>query len=265
MTLSGTDFISIGGSGSAPQNYTVPGSQVIDLLSAIATFDGTSAAGDFVPVFEVRSPGGSLMAQGKGATVTAGSSRTVTFAPFLDEPAATSPAASGALTLITKTVLSVNATFAFNAIPGTFNDLIVVGILRSTLAATVDTVVLNVNGDATGNYTWQYTRGNAVNITANGATSATSSQVGFVPGATGDANKFGNMELQLMGYADSTHSRYKGGVSVSGCHRAGASFPDVFTWEWDFQKTPAITSLTIQNSSGSTFLAGSECRLYGRT
>lgn len=72
-----------------PFDYQVTTPDALDLVAVIADYDGSAAGGSFVPMVELISPAGEVMAQGKGSTVAAGDSRRVTFAPFLEEDTAT--------------------------------------------------------------------------------------------------------------------------------------------------------------------------------
>jgi hypothetical protein len=81
------------GTSAVPLDYNVSGPQTLDLIAVQGTFDGSSAAVDFVAVVEIVSPAGVVMATSTSPTITAGSSASVTFAPFLRS--ATSAAAGG--------------------------------------------------------------------------------------------------------------------------------------------------------------------------
>ena len=72
-----------GGQSSAPFTYTVPASSEFDLLAVRAVFDGTGAAGAFLPAIQIFSDAGVLMAQTFASSVAAGTSADATFAPFL--------------------------------------------------------------------------------------------------------------------------------------------------------------------------------------
>lgn len=83
------------GTSAVPLDYNVPGSQTIDLIAVKGTFDGSSAAVDFVAVVEIIGPSGEVMATSTSPTITAGSSASVTFAPFLRSATSTTPPAGG--------------------------------------------------------------------------------------------------------------------------------------------------------------------------
>ena len=83
------------GSTSAPLSYTVAGAQEIIIRSLFASFDGTGAAGAFLPCVQVVSPAGQVVIEAiTDASVAAGSSADVTFAPFLRPGGGGSSAAS---------------------------------------------------------------------------------------------------------------------------------------------------------------------------
>lgn len=86
------------GTSPVPLDYVVAPSQVFDLIAAQADFDGSGAGVDFVPVVQIISDAGEIMAQGVGPTITAGSSASVTFAPFLRQA---SSAGAGTVTHVT--------------------------------------------------------------------------------------------------------------------------------------------------------------------
>jgi hypothetical protein len=83
------------GTSAAPLEYQFSGSQSFDLIAVKADFNGGAAAVDWVPVVEIVSDAGHVMAQAEGDTVPAGESRTVTFAPFLGRGTATPTPGTG--------------------------------------------------------------------------------------------------------------------------------------------------------------------------
>lgn len=78
--------ILVAGTASVPASYVVPPTQELSPLVCNATFDGTSAAGSFLPTLEIVSDGGVVIARCPVAVqdaIAAGDSAEVTFAPFL--------------------------------------------------------------------------------------------------------------------------------------------------------------------------------------
>lgn len=85
------------GTASGKLDYDVSAGQVFDLMAAFATFDG-SVAGAFLPAIQVLAPSGAVMVSTVGASVAAGGSADVTFAPFLEnDTTGTTPVSSTGL------------------------------------------------------------------------------------------------------------------------------------------------------------------------
>jgi hypothetical protein len=86
------------GTQAAPLDYPVPPTSEILLRAAGATFDGTGAAGAFLPAIVITPPSGvPLPPFVTDTAVAAGSSAEVAFAPFLRGVTASTPSTSGGL------------------------------------------------------------------------------------------------------------------------------------------------------------------------
>ena len=74
----------------APADFVVPNAAEWVLQVVSATFDGTGAAGAYLPAVQIIGPGGDVAATfaDKNVSVAAGSSAEVTFGPFLRSPSA---------------------------------------------------------------------------------------------------------------------------------------------------------------------------------
>jgi hypothetical protein len=68
--------------GGAPVSYKVAGDQIFTLVGVRATFDGTGAAGAFLPCVQILSPAGHVLSQTIGSSVAAGASADVSFFPL---------------------------------------------------------------------------------------------------------------------------------------------------------------------------------------
>lgn len=66
----------------APKEYVVPSSAEFTLKCVDATWDGSGAAGAFLPCVEIVSDSGRIVARGMASSVAAGSSAQVSFFPF---------------------------------------------------------------------------------------------------------------------------------------------------------------------------------------
>ncbi len=76
--------LAIGQVQDAPLDYVVPNAQALELLCANAVFDGSGAAAAFLPALVIISDSGHVVSRTiTAASVAAGGSAEVTFAPFL--------------------------------------------------------------------------------------------------------------------------------------------------------------------------------------
>jgi len=78
------------GPNAAPTAFTVAPKQVVQPASVFAVFDGTAAAGNFLPCVTIRSKTGDVLSRTfpQGVTLAPGDVADVTYAPFLDRGAA---------------------------------------------------------------------------------------------------------------------------------------------------------------------------------
>lgn len=81
-----TDQQQLTGTGATPQTIVVESAQQLLPKAAFATFDGSGAAGDFLPVVKLIGPGNVVAAQAVGDVVTAGASVDQTWFRGLAKP-----------------------------------------------------------------------------------------------------------------------------------------------------------------------------------
>lgn len=177
----------------------------------------------------------------------------------------TSGGSSGALTLINEVVLSSPALgIDFSTIPNTYKHLRLEGLLRTTTAATTDTVTVALNNDInSGNYMMQQIWGHGATVIASeqlpGGAAARGSVV--TTGGTAPANSFGIFTIDIPYYKSGQRkgvmsvSNYQIVLTTSGVnllHRA------VF-----WSGLAAINQITFGAFSGATFDIGSSVSLYG--
>jgi hypothetical protein len=84
----------------APLDYTIPGAQQIEIIAARASFDGTGAAGSFVPTLRIIAPDGQEVAACPVSTLAAGVSADVSWFPRV----AVQASSPGGFTIVTGTV-----------------------------------------------------------------------------------------------------------------------------------------------------------------
>lgn len=73
--------ILVTGSSDAPEGYTVPNTVELIPKAVSAVFDGTGASGNFVPIVEIVSDGGVVVAQSPASQVSAGGQAEVSWFP----------------------------------------------------------------------------------------------------------------------------------------------------------------------------------------
>lgn len=161
----------------------------------------------------------------------------------------------GAMQLIqNQTLGSAAATVTFSSIPQTFTHLRLMVTGTNSSGSTVENILIQFNGDAGANYSWNGFQNSA----------STAASINAVAGQTslliGTCDNFGNS------LADSTITNYasalvKGVSSTGGCNNpAFNTFTNIIFGSWN--SSAAITSLTVL-LGGSTFTAGSVISLYG--
>jgi hypothetical protein len=172
---------------------------------------------------------------------------------------------SGAMTLITNTVLGVAAaSFDFQNIVGTFNHLRLLTQLRDDSAGTgIAGALLRFNNDSGANY--NIVQMQNVNATVTGTnTLANTSGAGPVQtngGAT--ASYFGIGTIDIPFYAKTT--AFKAAIVGMGSVEAVAANTIEKHCSSVWKNTAAITRVTILPGAGSNFVAGSAVSLYGVT
>lgn len=166
----------------------------------------------------------------------------------------------GAWTMISTTTLGASAaSVTFSTIPGTYKDLIVVGQARSSIAATADTLRLQLNGDTAANY--DYERENRFGA-GDAANAAAFIDVVGVAGSTAPANVADTFEIVIVNYAGTTfHKMVRAYSEVMTAASSGGLFRQTVSGRW--RSTAAVTSVTIL-SPADNLVAGSIFTLYGR-
>lgn len=150
----------------------------------------------------------------------------------------------------------------FSSIPATFSALRLIGFGRSSKAGNAsDDLTVQFNTDTGANYDYQLEI--TTSTTANGfqATGQTSGIVAELTAAGAAANYGDGFDILIPGYANTTF--YKTFQSHYAVHANGAGagnfYNNTITGAW--KSTAAINE--IQLVTGSSWVAGSQVRLYG--
>ena len=160
--------------------------------------------------------------------------------------------------LLYDVTLTGNDRFDIAAIPPSFNHLLLLALLRSTVAATGDNVYGLLNGDSTAA---NYHRAEHLGGSTHSSAVADNPIICGCPAASSPADYFGIVRIWIPNY---TAARYKVMQSLTGERRdATTSYAQHRTVHWE--NTAAITQLTLQPDGYATdvFLAASRLQLFG--
>ena len=249
---------------SAPKDYTLPGSQEFVLKAITASIDGTSAAGAFVPVFELVSPGGDVMIAATAPVMSAGASADISWFPGLGGGGS---GGSGMAKLFDSGYLAAPApsldTLTDGIAPG-FSCLQVVAYLRSDyVASSDDNVIMRINGDPSSVYWVNRIQNNGATITGvSSATGQTSANMGDVPtNKVSDAHIFGSFWMIIPAYDVSPN--YKVGTAESTTVPTSLDVQMQQRHGFTYQQGNAINRIALTPGGGSNWVAGSRMIVYG--
>jgi hypothetical protein len=168
----------------------------------------------------------------------------------------------GAWTLLSTTTRASNGTIDVSSISGAYNDLILVGMLRSAVASSTDSVKLQLNGDTAANYDYQRLFDITASVSAGEQFGLGDFEPSGMPGSTTAAGLFCFFEAVIPGYASTTWqkivniqiSKKEGTTSGSLVHASGSGF---------WRSTAAVNRVTL-SGTGGLLVTGSQLRIYGR-
>lgn len=146
----------------------------------------------------------------------------------------------------------------FSSIPQTFQDLFVVGFVRSTQAATSDNHYFRINGDTATLYSRTLLEGDGSSAYSQRDTTVAQTYIGAIPAASATSGLFDSFTLHLLNYTSTT--TFKSGLTRFANDRNGSGYTNLVAH--CYRSTAAITSLTLFNGS-SNFASGSTFALYG--
>ena len=164
-------------------------------------------------------------------------------------------------TLISSNVLASSAaSVTFSAIPATYTDLVLKVSARNGDSGGYGLLLLTINGDTAGNYSFTNLRGNgaAASSTQNSAVAAF--QPHYIDFSTNAANTFSSGEIYIPNYGV-VMKKPISSFSVQEDNSASTAV-NIGATAGLYQGTTAITSLTL-TSSNTNFVATSSFYLYG--
>ena len=173
------------------------------------------------------------------------------------------PVTAGGMIPIADIVLSSpQASIDIPSIPQIYSHLRLVTSLRSTQAAANDQALIRFNGDAGGNYAYQFLRGGGSSATATeNVSSPAFTYIGQPAGANAPANAFDTSITDIIDYASTTkHKTSISNFTTRSTDVSGGLQAAVATGFW--KSLAAITQVTVYTANGQ-WVAGSRVTLYG--
>lgn len=150
---------------------------------------------------------------------------------------------------------SGEAYIEFASIPNTYTDLVIMMSIRSAASFVADDLYLTLNG-STSNMQWR--RWYSVQVSTQGSDSGTGNIVSAFPGANAPANMFGNLNLYLASYANTSYIKTNFSTAiVENTVQRGDNY--MFSAYWN--STSAIS--TIRLSGAGNLVQHSMATLYG--
>ena len=253
----------------APLDYNQPAGSEIVPVCATASFDGTGAAGSFVPTLEIIAPDGHVVARCPiGSSIAAGASADVTWFPGVAAAPASSGAGSGPAVLFDTTTSGVvnSVDTGAGAIPATHKDLLIVTSIRTNEAiANNGQGALKFNADNTaGDYKTQTLHAISTTVSAATSTASTGMNVLMCAGASADANMYGSSWVYIPNY---TSAHIKTAVALQGVLPAFASTAawntSILIAAWNGLTAISEIVFTPNIGGGGQFVAGCRFTVYG--
>lgn len=197
----------------------------------------------------------SVLNFGTGLSVTDNGAGAVTI-----DAAGGGGAAAGSMELIATAELAADGTITIDSIPNTYDHLRIVGLLRSTNAATADGVNVQVGTGGTvdtgSNYDWRFDREGPSGPGPQGNNADTKWQVGdSIPAANMGAGFFGTAIIDITGYAGGSFKPASWRTSYSEVYYSIGGG----TWE----STDPIDTIKVTAENVSNLAAGSKVWVYG--
>ena len=170
----------------------------------------------------------------------------------------------GAWTLLSTTTIAGSANFFdVSSISGSYNDLALVFMIRSSASAGGDNCVLTLNNDTGTHYgtQWQKAAGGAA--AQNNFASRANALICNCPDAGTASGAFGYLYVEIPGYASTTWMKqiYH---HWTNCFAITSTELEIGHAASFWNQTAAVTRVTLK-SGNPNFVIGSQLRIYGRT
>jgi hypothetical protein len=150
---------------------------------------------------------------------------------------------------------SAVASIDSNTFSTAFNHLAVFLMGRTSKAATLDTISMQVNGDTGTNYNYQNWNGSG------GASGQTAFPLSYLPGASETANFARTIQVDFPFYSQGTFYHNGEYTQIGYEPSDGASVSNALGLQW--LSTSAINRIKVTPASAANFVVGSRMIVYG--
>jgi hypothetical protein len=165
-------------------------------------------------------------------------------------------AKTGTYTLIQSTTLGSNqSTVTFSSIPQTYTDLVLIMSARGTTSAPNTSVYFTTNISGS-NYSVSWGVGDGISAGVGRYTNLGQGYLGYVSAGTTNSNSRGTLIANFLDYSNTTTFK-------SVLCRSGVAEAEVNNYINLIRGTSALTSITVGEGGGNSFVTGSTFRLYG--
>lgn len=259
---------SVGGVAAAPAAWVIPEALEIVAKTAYASFDGSAAAGAFLPCLRIISDSGHVVAEAVASTeVVAGASADVSWFRGLAPASQQGVGGSGPAIIYSDTVVASVDSFSTGPLSQAHTDLLIVTSLRTDEANVVirEDTGIQISGDTDGSrYRTQRISLRDTTVASQQSTAAIGFNVLMSTGASADAGAFAPSFFYIPNY---TQAVQHAGFGIEAGIGAFTGFP---TNSWLYVTTArhnraeAVTSLIITGGfGGPKFVPGSSVTIYG--
>lgn len=158
------------------------------------------------------------------------------------------------------TVESPQATVTFSSIPQGYTDLILKASARTNRALENDEISVTINGSTSSIYSYRSITGSGSAVSNSTETNTVRFRnLNDVPGANSTANTFGNTEIYIPNY---TNSSFKS-ISFDSTGENNATLSYMGMSAGLFGSTSSVVSIELFPRVGPNFIANSTFTLYG--
>ena len=147
----------------------------------------------------------------------------------------------------------------FSSIPSTYKHLQIRGIMRTNNASSDDQMLIRLNSDGAGNYSYHWVYGDGSSASTYSGTSTGSPWIAESGASGGASNTYSALVIDILDYADT--NKYKTIRSLSGVDNNGSGKVALSSASW--RSTSATNSVFLERVYGSSISQYSSFALYG--